>query len=182
MKLRSKSKDKGKQTSRPEQTQDVGVEGRSDVQQDETASSAGSYAEESLTIAIDDEKPFEKTDIYWPLDLLPEKCPQARICVYGYDTLIAGYERVNKNTLYQIATDFLRELPLHRAGNLPLLFVAHSLRGLVVKEVVPSRCIGFTIANVNSGTHIVLRVSRPRVAKHRHHNCGCDIHGHPTQG
>jgi hypothetical protein len=97
-----------------------------------------SDAQESVVIAIDDEKPFRKKGIYWPLDLLAEKCPQARISVYGYDTLIAGYARVNKNTLYQIAMDFFHELPLHRAVNLPIIFIAHSLGGLVVKEVIPS--------------------------------------------
>lgn len=154
VKLNLNRKDKGK---RAQQRQDIGEEGRSDVPQDDTAvAQSGNHGEESITIAIDDEKPFKKNGTYWPLDLLPEKCPQARICVYGYDTLIAGYGRVNKNNLYQIAKDFLYELPLHRDENIPLLFVAHSLGGLVVKEVIPSEHIEFPAANIGPGTHTIL--------------------------
>lgn len=89
-----------------------------------------------MQIVVDDEKPFPKSGLYWPLDLLADKCPEARISVYGYDTSVAGYARVNKNTLYQISMNFFHELPLHRERNLPLIFVAHSLGGLVLKEVL----------------------------------------------
>lgn len=110
----SKSKETGKQASKTGRSQDDGDEGRGNVHQDEPPTAAaepGSHAAESLTIAIGDEEPFKKEDTYWPLDLLAEKCPQAYISVYGYDTSIAGYTRVNKDTLYQIAMNFFTSFP-----------------------------------------------------------------------
>jgi hypothetical protein len=86
-------------------------------------------------VRIGDEKPFSKEQTYWPLDLLPDVCDQARISVFGYDTTVAGYQKVNQDTLYQIADNFHHLLPTHRTGNTPIILIAHSLGGLVVKEV-----------------------------------------------
>ena len=93
-------------------------------------------SDDDVKIAIGAAEPFRKEDIYWPLDLLAENCPQACISVYGYDTSIVGYSRVNKDTMFQIATNFFHQLPLHRTLDLPIIFIAHSLGGLVVKEVI----------------------------------------------
>jgi hypothetical protein len=72
---------------------------------------------------------------FWPADLLPQLCPQARISVYGYDTKVAGFSKVNKDHVYQLGKNFLYQLGLYRTKRIPIIFIAHSLGGIVLKEV-----------------------------------------------
>lgn len=78
-----------------------------------------------------------RPSVFWPGDLLPEECPQSRILVYGYDSLVTKFMAgpTNQNTIFSHGKDLLfalcRDRPVHR----PVLFVAHSLGGIVVKEV-----------------------------------------------
>lgn len=64
----------------------------------------------------------------------------ARVLVYGYDTNVRHSlgTPISKNTVYDIALDFLKSLEAERRSQpaRPLLFVAHSLGGIVVKEVL----------------------------------------------
>lgn len=79
----------------------------------------------------------EKTErIFWPGALLPNHCPKARILVYGYDTRVVGHGvAVNKNHLYSHGKDFIYDLCRHRPIGRPLIFISHSLGGIIVKEV-----------------------------------------------
>ncbi|CAL8584147.1 hypothetical protein XPA_009752 [Xanthoria parietina] len=78
--------------------------------------------------------------VYWPKHLLPETLPSARVFAYGYDTRVrhALDAPVSKNTVYDIASDFLRTLEAERRSqpSRPLIFIAHSLGGIVVKELL----------------------------------------------
>jgi len=136
------------------QSQGLSVQGRTDDHRSPSSRDvrpAENNSQQEVThIAIDDKKPFIKSHTYWPLDLLAETCPQARISVYGYDTLVVGYARVNKNTLYQIAMDFFHELPLRRSRKIPIIFIAHSLGGLVLKEVMDLQRARLYDTNFNS--------------------------------
>ncbi|KAK1763849.1 hypothetical protein QBC33DRAFT_596574 [Phialemonium atrogriseum] len=78
--------------------------------------------------------------IYWPRDLLRTSIPEARVLTYGYDANIrhiAG-KRLNQNSVYDIASNFLVELEAQRrlAPTRRLIFIAHSLGGIVVKEML----------------------------------------------
>lgn len=82
-----------------------------------------------------------KTAVYWPRDLVPEVLPHARVMTYGYDTHIRHQfvgPPLNKNQVYDIAWDFLQEATAQRqhCPTRPILFVAHSLGGIVVKEAL----------------------------------------------
>jgi hypothetical protein len=59
---------------------------------------------------------------------------------YGYDTNIKHWANspISKNTVYGIAADFLISLEADRRSEplRPLLFIAHSLGGIVVKELL----------------------------------------------
>lgn len=75
--------------------------------------------------------------IHWPADLLPTDCPGVRILVWGYDSKVTkGYNAANKSNLFSHARDLLYGLERDRPPGRPIIFVAHSLGGLLVKEVL----------------------------------------------
>jgi hypothetical protein len=82
-------------------------------------------------------------DVFWPTDLLTNTnalnenaFPQARIMLYGYETDVNSLCWLTERTLYHHGKRFLRMLTEKRAHckHRPLLFVAHSLGGLLVKS------------------------------------------------
>lgn len=81
-------------------------------------------------------------DKFWPEDLLPSKRPNTRVLSMGYEAEIRG--GTSTATIRTIATNLLIFLELSRTGvewTRPIVFVAHSLGGLIVKQVclsVPS--------------------------------------------
>ncbi|KAK0668621.1 ankyrin repeat-containing domain protein [Cercophora samala] len=79
--------------------------------------------------------------VYWPEDLLPAQLPGARVLTFGYDTnlkhkLVGSV--LNESTIYDMAGDFLTALEAIRRldASRPLLFIAHSLGGIMVKEAL----------------------------------------------
>ncbi|KAN0072306.1 hypothetical protein V8E54_009235 [Elaphomyces granulatus] len=81
-----------------------------------------------------------RSEVYWPRDLLPLTVPNARVLTYGYDTKVKHFAigQVSHNTVRDHGWNFLcaveesrRKEPLR-----PLLLVAHSLGGLVLKEAL----------------------------------------------
>lgn len=89
-------------------------------------------------------KPFRAKEnrehIYWPKHLIPKSFPTARVLVYGYDTHVRNslISPPCKNTVYDIAKELLGSLEAERRPqpSRPILFVAHSLGGIVVKETL----------------------------------------------
>ena len=78
--------------------------------------------------------------VYWPRHLLPQTIPYARALTYGYDTRLRHVLGAppNKSTVYDMAWDFLVQLEAERRSEptRPILFVAHSLGGIFVKEAL----------------------------------------------
>ncbi|EEU40184.1 uncharacterized protein NECHADRAFT_25838, partial [Fusarium vanettenii 77-13-4] len=76
----------------------------------------------------------------WPETLLPPKLSRARILTYGYEAYIVQKSVASTNRLFDHAANLLSHLSLDRelsnASSRPLVFVAHSLGGLVCKEAI----------------------------------------------
>ncbi|KAI0475341.1 hypothetical protein GGR56DRAFT_508490 [Xylariaceae sp. FL0804] len=78
--------------------------------------------------------------VYWPKDLVPDIIPQARVLTFGYDTNIR-HTLINPpsaNRLIEHAQDFLSALEACRIQEprRPLVFIAHSLGGILVKDLL----------------------------------------------
>lgn len=76
--------------------------------------------------------------MYWPLDLLPNDCPNAGILTFGYDTQVTrGYGAADKSSIFAHGRNLLYELSRERDTlGRSLIFVAHSLGGIIVKEAL----------------------------------------------
>ncbi|OTA52656.1 hypothetical protein K449DRAFT_340541, partial [Hypoxylon sp. EC38] len=77
--------------------------------------------------------------VFWPRDLLPLQCPKARIMVLGYDTIIAKHQfagSANKNSIFAHSRNLVNDLSRSRTPRKPILFVVHSLGGIVIKEML----------------------------------------------
>lgn len=76
----------------------------------------------------------------WPKTLLPLQLSRARILTYGYDAYVVRKSVASSNRLIDHATNLLNDLTTDRArckaSSRPLIFVAHSLGGLVCKEAI----------------------------------------------
>ena len=76
-------------------------------------------------------------NVFWPQDLLPRDCDCARILTWGYKSHVTRvYESTNKNSVFTHAKNLLFALTRERTEGRPLIFVAHSLGGILVKEVL----------------------------------------------
>ncbi|KAF2192074.1 hypothetical protein K469DRAFT_480837, partial [Zopfia rhizophila CBS 207.26] len=74
-----------------------------------------------------------------PRDLLKVDFPKARIMIFSYNTSITqGYQAAYQGNIYSHARDLLYRLEAKRrnAANRDVAFIAHSLGGILVKEVL----------------------------------------------
>ncbi|KAH8666069.1 hypothetical protein BGZ61DRAFT_461584 [Ilyonectria robusta] len=103
--------------------------------------------------------------VFWPFDLLPQECPKARILTYGYDTKITKYMAggTNKSSIFSHSKDFMFALSRDRVSDRPLLFVAHSLGGIVVKEMLARSSISTesNFKNIVESTAAIIFLGTP---------------------
>ncbi len=82
----------------------------------------------------------EKKRVFWPFDLLPDDVPDARILTYGHDSSVShGFHGpANKANISQLALSLLNAVTNARLDcrDRPLIFIAHSLGGLLVKQAI----------------------------------------------
>lgn len=96
------------------------------------------HRERSWTFRKDASTPEDA--IFWPGKLLPEYFPNARILTYGYDSNVPSSRYLVQRTLYSHSQNLLADLKFVRTRSLgesrPLIFISHSLGGLVVKSAL----------------------------------------------
>ncbi|KAI4924481.1 hypothetical protein J4E85_007596 [Alternaria conjuncta] len=77
---------------------------------------------------------------FWPRDFLLEDFPKARIFTYGYDSSVSHFFAgpANSDNILDRGRDLLERLVTQRekVRGRPIIFVAHSLGGLVVKSAL----------------------------------------------
>jgi len=77
--------------------------------------------------------------VNWLCDLLPADIPNARVFCWGYDANTHG-DRVSCQYLYdharQLVSDLCLERRLTKTTQRPIVFVAHSLGGIIVKSAL----------------------------------------------
>ena len=79
--------------------------------------------------------------IFWPRDLLPHVFPKARISTWGYDVQIERmFTSTSKASVFHHAQTLLIDLAALRSSAFeksnPVIFIAHSLGGIVVKDAL----------------------------------------------
>ena len=105
-------------------------------------------------------------EVFWPRDLLPKSFPQARVLTWGYNVRLPEMmSSKSKGSVFHHAevllADLVKERSLSRNEKIPLIFVAHSLGGIVVKDALSlsrsdltelSRILPVTIGVIFLGT------------------------------
>jgi protein SERAC1 len=104
------------------------------------SSSSNSRQDSSLTESTCNNLPAPDVgdlSVFWPADFLPQICKKARILTFGYDTKITKFTSgpTNTNSIFSHGKDFLFSLGREYVKDRPMIFIAHSLGGILVKEV-----------------------------------------------
>ena len=78
-------------------------------------------------------------DCLWPKVWLPDDLPTARVLTFGYNTHFSSKKEQAFSTISDFATDLLFRMKYgentpERLGQVPIIFVAHSMGGLVFKK------------------------------------------------
>jgi len=93
-----------------------------------------------LDTSVGDSVKRKEAEVYWPLDLLPRSCPNSRIWAWGYHTLVSDGQPLRlQNDVFAHARELLLDLADARDAtnttDRPIIFIAHSTGGILVKEV-----------------------------------------------
>ncbi|TGJ78475.1 hypothetical protein E0Z10_g10285, partial [Xylaria hypoxylon] len=87
-------------------------------------------------------KSWTKDGVLWPKDLLPKDIPESRVFLFGYDSRITHPDQssVTKSKIHSDANDLCAKLSgqrwTTRTEDRPIIFIAHSLGGLVAGQVL----------------------------------------------
>ncbi|KAI9924003.1 hypothetical protein MW887_007461 [Aspergillus wentii] len=88
----------------------------------------------------------------WLRDFLPHQLPRARILLFGYNSNV-GIQSSSAGVREQ-AQNLLNRLRLERQGfeNRPIIFIAHSLGGILVKEALVQAKLGEAYCSIYTAT------------------------------
>lgn len=78
------------------------------------------------------------TQHYWPSKSLPEDIPKSRIMAFGYSTSNSPFHKstaIISDIAKQLLSHLINKRKSEAQRRRPIIFVAHSLGGIVIKEV-----------------------------------------------
>ncbi|KAI1746899.1 hypothetical protein F4782DRAFT_522988 [Xylaria castorea] len=83
-------------------------------------------------------EPSIKHKVFWPHDYLLEDVPEAEVWTYGYNADVIGglFQANNQNSVSQHGRDLAVKLERELYNQLPIVFIAHSLGGIIVKDAI----------------------------------------------
>ncbi|KAK4227230.1 hypothetical protein QBC38DRAFT_455462 [Podospora fimiseda] len=83
--------------------------------------------------------PDSSDGVFWPYDLLPAELPRARILIWGYDVQIGGRSAPSTASILDHSETLLSSLnAIRKDKQRQIIFMAHSLGGIVVKYALSS--------------------------------------------
>lgn len=108
--------------------------------------------------------------VFWPKDLLPIQYPNARISVYGYDSNVSKFMSgpTNENFIHSHGKDLLFSLAASHKLDSRLVLIAHSLGGIIVKEML-AYSASYTedrLRNIVTSTEAVIFLGTPHRGSH----------------
>lgn len=110
----------------------------------------------------------EKESLFWPQSLLPAVVPDSQIFTWGYDADVGGiFSSAGQSTIHELAGSLLsdlanlRDTPSRRV--IPLIFVVHSLGGIIVKDALnqSSSTVGTRLEEIAPATYGVIFLGTP---------------------
>ena len=115
-----------------------------------------------------DEMAHEDLQPFWPADMLARDFEDVRILTFGYDSKVTkGFAAPSsKNGIFQHGNSFLRAVGRARVGcrQRPIVFVAHSLGGLIVKQALieaRKQTHDLDLVDIYDSTHAVIFFGTP---------------------
>lgn len=102
----------------------------------------------------------------WPKDWLAEDCPHVRILSLHYDTVLSAWSGKSaydkeKKTLEGRSRQFLSKIHQAGVGNRPIIWVGHSMGGLLIKEMIRLAGQDERYSNIRNNTAGLLLYSVP---------------------
>ncbi|KAI9376511.1 hypothetical protein BJX61DRAFT_538748 [Aspergillus egyptiacus] len=112
------------------------------------------------------ERTWELNGKLWLRDLLPTQLPQARILLFGYNSSVSI--RSSSAGVREQAQNLLSRLWLAREGceSRPIIFIAHSLGGILVKEALVQAKLGVTFSSIRMATYGIVFFGTPHRGSH----------------
>ncbi|KAE8138634.1 lipa and NB-ARC domain protein [Aspergillus pseudotamarii] len=95
---------------------------------------------------------------FWPRDYLPQDIPQARVFVYGYNSYVTNPQVMSNASVKDHANTLLNLLDLERSPQVnarppKIIFIGHSLGGLVIKQALLNAQEDPKYTSIRTGTY-----------------------------
>lgn len=94
---------------------------------------------ENTNVQLDAQGSESRITKCWPKDWLSEDVPGLRILAVDYPTALSNWRTdcdLNKDTLKERATHVIKQLENAKLGERPIIWIAHSMGGLLVKQIL----------------------------------------------